>query len=85
MVATVKVPQNNFSGKTLHRVDIAEDRTGQGISVPEGLIEKHVNIFIGCILHHIDFLEDYLPLPLYFPIIEYRMEKDIREYVYYQR
>ena len=84
VVTTVQVFKNHFPGKALYRLDIAEDRTCKWIPIPKSPIKKYVNILIGCIFHHIYFLEDHLSLALYFPIIKYGMKKDIREYVYYK-
>ena len=70
MIGSVQVRQNHLSGKTLNSANAAENGPGQGVSIPEGLIEKNVNILIGCILHHIDFLENNLALPFHFSMIK---------------
>ena len=40
----------------------AEDGQSQGMPGPEGLAEKVMDILVGGIFHHGDFLEDDLPL-----------------------
>jgi hypothetical protein len=84
MVAKLQVPQDHLSGEALNRSRVTENGSAQGIPIPECLVEENVNVVIGCILHHVDFLEDHLALPLYFTIIEDGVKEDIRKDIHNQ-
>ena len=84
MVTTVQVFENLLPVKGPYRLDVTEDRTSQRIPFPKSPIKEYVDILIGRIFHHLYFLQDYLSLALYFPLVEYGMEEDIGKYVYNQ-
>ena len=79
MYASRKYDAQRIGGERLDRVARAENRPAERVILPETLREDLVDQIVGRVLHHLDFLDDDLLLPLHVVGIERRVEDDVGE------